>query len=166
MICFISFSVSHRPRHCTRSSIRLKDINECTEGSDDCNRKTQLCLNTRGSYKCQEKIGEKCLPGLKYNQETKLCEGAFAKLIYFFCLSPNCFPTHKSISVESNQFSPPFNQISTSVNWIRTRATMATNVSTLSDRLSASELDLISQSMNKGKCFCAANGPEASKQGK
>lgn len=52
------------------------DINECLEGTDDCNRKTQLCLNLRGSYKCQDKIGDKCLTGLKYNSETKLCEGA------------------------------------------------------------------------------------------
>lgn len=73
----------------------LLDINECSEGTDDCNRKTQLCLNTRGSYKCQEKIGDKCLLGLKYNSETKLCEGGYcliysqalssAKLTFSFC---------------------------------------------------------------------------------
>lgn len=64
----------------------LLDINECSEGTDDCNRKTQLCLNTRGSYKCQEKIGDKCLLGLKYNSETKLCEGGYC-LIYSQALS-------------------------------------------------------------------------------
>lgn len=60
------------------------DVNECSEGTDDCNRKTQLCLNTRGSYKCQEKIGDKCLPGLKYNLETKLCEGGCWLDIFWF----------------------------------------------------------------------------------
>lgn len=58
------------------------DINECAEGTDDCNRTTQLCLNMRGSYKCKERVGDKCLTGLKYNSETKLCEGA-CRLIHF-----------------------------------------------------------------------------------
>lgn len=55
-----------------------EDINECSEGLDDCNSQTQLCLNTKGGFKCQEKIdkiGDKCLPGLKFDEETKLCEG-------------------------------------------------------------------------------------------
>lgn len=70
----------------TNDSI-LSDINECSEESDDCNRKTQLCLNTRGGYKCQEKIGDKCLPGLKYNSETKLCEGGCFFFFFFLCLA-------------------------------------------------------------------------------
>lgn len=119
----------------TNDSI-LSDINECSEGTDDCNRKTQLCLNTRGGYKCQEKIGDKCLPGLKYNSETKLCEGGcflihflswldVPQLIFRLFISPE----HKSISL--NYFSRfPLHQISTSVNWILIHATTATSVST------------------------------------
>lgn len=72
--CFIYFYSAFSRTNNVRNSISL-DINECSEGLDDCNRKTQLCLNTRGGYKCQEKIGDKCLPGLKYNIGTKLCEG-------------------------------------------------------------------------------------------
>ncbi|KAL7022702.1 hypothetical protein ACKWTF_012350 [Chironomus riparius] len=50
------------------------DINECAEGLDDCDRRTQLCLNIPGSFKCQDKVVDTCLPGLKYDLETKLCE--------------------------------------------------------------------------------------------
>lgn len=53
------------------------DINECLEETDNCNRKTQLCINTRGRYKCQIKIVDECLAGLKYNLETKQCEGGY-----------------------------------------------------------------------------------------
>lgn len=53
------------------------DINECLEETDNCNRKTQLCINTRGQYKCQSKIVDECLPGLKYNLGTKQCEGVY-----------------------------------------------------------------------------------------
>jgi hypothetical protein len=53
-----------------------KDINECTEGIDNCNRQTQLCLNIPGGYKCQDKAIDKCLPGLQFNSVTSLCEGA------------------------------------------------------------------------------------------
>lgn len=84
LVHLLFFSASHptiintQKHRKTHDSIRpaYVDVNECSEGTDDCNRKTQLCLNTRGGYKCQEKIGDKCFPGLKYNSGTKLCEGA------------------------------------------------------------------------------------------
>lgn len=119
------------------------DINECSEGTDDCNRKTQLCLNTRGSYKCQEKIGDKCLPGLKYNSGTKLCEGA-RRLVWFISrFSVFCDELYGLIDFSAfcatqfdNQlscfcfFPLALEQTSTSVNRIRSLATMATSVST------------------------------------
>lgn len=55
----------------------FKDINECTEGIDICDRRTQLCLNTPGGYSCQDKVTENCLTGLRFNPSTRLCEGAF-----------------------------------------------------------------------------------------
>jgi hypothetical protein len=54
------------------------DINECSEETDDCDRLTQLCLNTPGSFRCQQKVVEKCLHGLRENPVTRLCEGAFS----------------------------------------------------------------------------------------
>lgn len=69
-----------------------KDINECSEGSHECDSQTQLCLNTRGGYKCQEKIdkiGDKCLPGLKFDEETKLCEG-WCSFFSLFAHSISC----------------------------------------------------------------------------
>jgi hypothetical protein len=68
----------------------LLDINECAEGNDDCDRRTQLCLNTPGSFKCQDKVVDTCLPGLKYNLETKLCEGALPAHALFYVHSINC----------------------------------------------------------------------------
>lgn len=69
------------------------------------------------------------------------------------------FLNHKK-SISLNQInSHPFNQISTSVNWILTRATLDTNVSTPLDRLSASRPDLISHRMNR-KRFYVANAPK------
>lgn len=112
------------------------DINECSEGTDDCNRKTQLCLNTRGSYKCQEKIVDKCLPGLKYNLETKLCEGglAFDSFCAIFCLWPNWFSFVRWNSISDSppiEFSSRFPlQTSTSAFSIPTRVTTGTSVST------------------------------------
>lgn len=60
----------------------LLDINECAEGLDDCDRRTQLCLNIPGGFKCQDKVVDTCLPGLKYNLEKKSCEG----LCFILCL--------------------------------------------------------------------------------
>lgn len=31
-----------------------------------------------GGYQCQDKVIENCLPGLQFNSETSLCEGAFS----------------------------------------------------------------------------------------
>lgn len=69
----------------------MKDINECSEGIDNCNRQTQLCLNMAGGFECQDKVTETCLQGLQFNSVTSLCEGAslslFISALYSICHS-------------------------------------------------------------------------------
>ena len=121
------------------------DINECSEGIDGCNRKTQLCLNTLGGYNCQEKIGDKCFPGLKYNVETKLCEGAERLSLIFFLRCAGLIDFHfglaqiNFISFDSQLNFCLFNQfqISTNVNSIPNHVTTDISVSTRSVRLNA-----------------------------
>lgn len=60
----------------------FKDVNECSEGIDDCNRQTQLCLNMAGGFKCQDKVTENCITGLQYNTNTRLCEGALLHALF------------------------------------------------------------------------------------
>uniref|UniRef100_A0A6M2DYH6 Putative conserved secreted protein n=1 Tax=Xenopsylla cheopis TaxID=163159 RepID=A0A6M2DYH6_XENCH len=51
------------------------DVDECTEGIDDCNRQSQFCLNTLGSFKCQNKASKNSCPaGFKINSELGTCE--------------------------------------------------------------------------------------------
>ncbi|KAJ6646501.1 Fibulin-1 [Pseudolycoriella hygida] len=50
------------------------DINECLEEIDNCNATTQICLNTRGNFVCQNKVSEECLPGFKYDKNKKTCQ--------------------------------------------------------------------------------------------
>lgn len=56
-------------------SMSFPDINECLEETDNCNDSTQICLNTRGSFVCQNKVSEQCLPGFKYDKNKKTCQG-------------------------------------------------------------------------------------------
>lgn len=50
-------------------------MNECLEELDNCDRETQHCLNTRGSFNCQNKVTEKCLLGLAFDPILKQCQG-------------------------------------------------------------------------------------------
>ena len=43
------------------------DIDECIEGSHDCDSSTEMCVNLVGSYSCQ------CVDGFQLNGQT--CEG-------------------------------------------------------------------------------------------
>lgn len=52
----------------------FSDINECLEETDNCSN-AQICLNTRGSFACQNKVSEECLPGFKYDKNKKTCQG-------------------------------------------------------------------------------------------
>ncbi|KAK4871917.1 hypothetical protein RN001_016041 [Aquatica leii] len=51
------------------------DIDECVTGKNDCNKESQICLNTKGNYTCIDKASKKtCPPGFKKNLYTQQCE--------------------------------------------------------------------------------------------
>ncbi|XP_060536861.1 fibulin-1-like [Cylas formicarius] len=51
------------------------DIDECITGDNDCNKDSQICLNTKGNYTCVDKASRKaCPPGFKKNDTTYVCE--------------------------------------------------------------------------------------------
>ncbi|XP_044765989.1 fibulin-1-like isoform X1 [Coccinella septempunctata] len=51
------------------------DIDECITGENDCNKESQICINTKGNYTCAEKVSTKtCPPGFKKNPFTQLCD--------------------------------------------------------------------------------------------
>ncbi|KAL3289893.1 hypothetical protein HHI36_023282 [Cryptolaemus montrouzieri] len=51
------------------------DIDECISGENNCNKESQICVNTKGNYSCVEKVARKtCPPGFKLNQYTQLCD--------------------------------------------------------------------------------------------
>ncbi|GBP12161.1 EGF-containing fibulin-like extracellular matrix protein 1 [Eumeta japonica] len=50
------------------------DIDECGEQSDDCQRLSQHCINTHGSFFCQDHVSKRCAPGFKVNSATGICE--------------------------------------------------------------------------------------------
>lgn len=51
------------------------DIDECLTAQDDCNRESQICLNTKGNFTCIDKVSKKsCPPGFKKNVYTQNCE--------------------------------------------------------------------------------------------
>ncbi|CAG5037639.1 unnamed protein product [Parnassius apollo] len=50
------------------------DIDECEERLDDCQRLSQHCINTHGSYFCQDHVSKRCAPGFKVNAVTGICE--------------------------------------------------------------------------------------------
>ncbi|KAA0202666.1 hypothetical protein HAZT_HAZT007815 [Hyalella azteca] len=52
-----------------------RDIDECSEGLDNCKRSSHLCINIQGSFACQElKDTTSCPAGYKYNDVNKACE--------------------------------------------------------------------------------------------
>ncbi|XP_045456448.1 fibrillin-1-like [Melitaea cinxia] len=55
-------------------SEECEDIDECLMGKDDCNNMSQFCINTRGSFHCQDKGSKHCPPGFKNNAITNKCE--------------------------------------------------------------------------------------------
>ncbi|XP_050356996.1 fibulin-2-like isoform X2 [Nymphalis io] len=50
------------------------DIDECEETLDDCQRLSQHCINSHGSYFCQDHVSKRCAPGFKVNSVTGICE--------------------------------------------------------------------------------------------
>lgn len=51
------------------------DIDECSEGLDDCQGDKYLCFNTEGNYTCQPQHDSKCPAGYKYSKDAASCEG-------------------------------------------------------------------------------------------
>ncbi|XP_072945783.1 uncharacterized protein [Epargyreus clarus] len=51
-----------------------EDVDECAIGKDDCNKISQFCINTRGSFYCQDQVSKHCPPGFKTNPSTNKCE--------------------------------------------------------------------------------------------
>ncbi|XP_059051450.1 fibrillin-1-like [Achroia grisella] len=51
-----------------------EDVDECAIHKDDCNHISQFCINTRGSFHCQDKGSKHCPPGFKINSRTSKCE--------------------------------------------------------------------------------------------
>ncbi|XP_063897763.1 fibulin-1 isoform X1 [Helicoverpa armigera] len=50
------------------------DIDECGESLDDCQHLSQHCINTHGSFFCQDHVSKRCAPGFKVNSATGICE--------------------------------------------------------------------------------------------
>ncbi|KOB78331.1 Fibulin 1 [Operophtera brumata] len=44
------------------------------ECDDDCQRLSQYCINTHGSFFCQDHVSKRCAPGFKVNSGTGVCE--------------------------------------------------------------------------------------------
>ncbi|XP_028175893.1 fibulin-2-like [Ostrinia furnacalis] len=51
-----------------------EDVDECATNKDDCNRISQFCINTRGSFYCQDQASKYCPPGFKIDPRTNKCE--------------------------------------------------------------------------------------------
>lgn len=63
------------PINLTRFKCLITDIDECEETLDDCQRLSQHCINSHGSYFCQDHVSKRCAPGFKVNGATGICEG-------------------------------------------------------------------------------------------
>ncbi|KAL4712538.1 hypothetical protein ACJJTC_007554 [Scirpophaga incertulas] len=50
------------------------DVDECMTNKADCNLLSQFCINTRGSFYCQDRASKHCPPGFKINPKTTKCE--------------------------------------------------------------------------------------------
>lgn len=56
--------------------VLFSDTDECLTGENDCNKESQVCLNTKGNYTCVDKASKNTCPaGFKKNTYTQLCEG-------------------------------------------------------------------------------------------
>jgi hypothetical protein len=62
------------------------DIDECSEGLDDCQRDKYFCFNTEGNYTCQPQHPSKCPAGYKYNKAAATCEGNVLALRSFITI--------------------------------------------------------------------------------
>ncbi|XP_053618965.1 fibrillin-1-like [Plodia interpunctella] len=51
-----------------------EDVDECASRKHDCNLISQFCINTRGSFYCQDQASRHCPPGFKINARTNKCE--------------------------------------------------------------------------------------------
>ncbi|KAG0712253.1 Fibrillin-3 [Chionoecetes opilio] len=50
------------------------DVNECVDGTNNCNRTTHFCVNTQGGYMCEEKSGSaECVAGYKFSIQQQKC---------------------------------------------------------------------------------------------
>ncbi|CAN8018601.1 unnamed protein product, partial [Ixodes persulcatus] len=46
------------------------DVDECSEGLDDCGLEQQTCLNTYGGFQCLSKDAKECPAGYKWNEDS------------------------------------------------------------------------------------------------
>lgn len=61
--------------HYKAAILDCADIDECITGEHDCNKESQICLNTKGNYTCVDKASKHtCPPGFKKNAVTQFCE--------------------------------------------------------------------------------------------
>ncbi|KAK9889438.1 hypothetical protein WA026_004707 [Henosepilachna vigintioctopunctata] len=68
MTCTTGFELSPDGRSCV-------DIDECTSNRNNCNKQTQICVNTNGSFLCTDiPIAEPCSPGFRKNPYTQQCD--------------------------------------------------------------------------------------------
>ncbi|XP_048487046.1 fibulin-2 [Plutella xylostella] len=51
-----------------------EDVDECEARTDDCNQLSQFCINTKGSFFCQDQASRHCPPGFKNHPDTNKCE--------------------------------------------------------------------------------------------
>ncbi|XP_014671757.1 PREDICTED: fibulin-1-like [Priapulus caudatus] len=52
---------------------QCRDIDECLEGRDECDRLTQRCFNFPGSYQCHSISESTCHPGYTYSPQHRIC---------------------------------------------------------------------------------------------
>lgn len=56
----------------------LPDVDECEDGTNNCNWTTHFCVNTQGGYMCQEKSGSTdCVAGYKFSTQLNKCIGMY-----------------------------------------------------------------------------------------
>ncbi|XP_037784060.1 fibrillin-2-like isoform X6 [Penaeus monodon] len=66
-LCNPGYALARDQRSC-------EDVDECILQTDNCNRTSHFCVNTRGSFTCQKKSGPTdCIAGYKYSAEQKIC---------------------------------------------------------------------------------------------
>ncbi len=71
-------------------------MNECQDGTHDCDRDMAICLNTEGSYACQ------CRPG--YTGDGKNCSGIYLFIFIFseYCMELHCMDIHNEKQLLTN----------------------------------------------------------------